>query len=74
MKTIVIIALVLFVCVSLWFSTRESRPRDMTIAHNTEIHSAYKALVDIRDKKKKTKADLEAAIDEAVGWLGQALE
>lgn len=37
-------------------------------------YKAYETLVALHGKKKVTKADLEAAIGEAVGYLGEALE
>ena len=38
------------------------------------VYNAYDALVETTQKKKITKAELNAAIEEAIGWLGQALE
>ena len=38
------------------------------------IQDAYSALTDIKLVKRPLKADLESAIDEAVGYLGEALE
>ena len=39
----------------------------------TSAYSAYKVLVDVMAQKKATKADLTAAIEEAIGHLGEIL-
>lgn len=36
-----------------------------------KVYAAYKVLADILSKKKATKSELIAAIEEAVGYLGE---
>ena len=44
------------------------------IENFAKTQKAYLALTDVMAKKKATKADLTAAIEEAIGYLGEVLE
>ena len=42
-------------------------------AKRSKVYSAYSALTAVVSKKKITKAELTAAMEEAIGYLGEVL-
>lgn len=56
----------------------KAEPSDLTLTmydyeaeRDAKIEAAYLALTEVMAKKKATKADLTAAIEEAIGYLGE---
>ena len=52
----------------------ESTCQGTLVTDRVYIYNAHEALVQATEKTKITKAELNEAIEEAIGWLGQALE
>ena len=47
---------------------------DISPEKHDKIQRAYRILTDVMGKKKVLKAELTAAIEEAVGYLGEVLD
>ena len=53
------------------FKKKEEVSPNVDPIDKAKAYDAYRVLVDVMAKKKVTKAELTAAIEEAIGYLGE---